>query len=325
MKYTRREFIKAGVATTAAIAIDPKLAVSSEIDPYDAKGLPTTILGKTGVKIPLIGIGTGTRFCSVADEDEAQKILNFALENGFYYWDTASIYGKGEIVSEERLGRMLRHNRKKVFLATKCRNRTADETKREIERSLKRLQTDHLDLLQIHSIESVDDVKEITKKGGMYRVLQEMKEQGVTKFIGFSGHTSAEAMAMAVKEFEFDNMLIALNHFKGNKQKFEEHAVQVAGKKNMGVMVMKVIRPRETVENLNPSDLVRYALSVKNITGAVIGIDSIDVLKKNKEIISNFKPFDDTRMQEIRMSLNPFYQNENLEWMQPDYRDGLLA
>jgi len=325
MKYTRREFIKAGVATTAAIAIDPKLAVSSEKEPYDAKGLPTTILGNTGVKLPLIGFGTGTRFCSVSSEDEAQKILEFALDNGFYYWDTASIYGKGEIVSEERLGKALKHNRKKIFLATKCRNRNADESRREIERSLKRLQTDHLDLLQIHSIESVDDVKEITKKYGMYSVLQDMKEQGVVRFIGFSGHTSAKAMAMAAKEFEFDNMLIALNHHKENEQKFEENAVQIAAKKNMGVMAMKVVRPRETVENLDPGDLVRYALSVKNITGAVIGIDSIEVLKKNKEILTRFKPLDEARMKELRMSLNPFYQNKNLEWLKPEYRDGLLA
>jgi predicted aldo/keto reductase-like oxidoreductase len=325
MKYTRREFIKAGVATTAAIAIDPKLAVSGGKNPYDAKGLPTTMLGKTGVRIPLIGIGTGTRFCSVADEDKAQKILKFALENGFYYWDTASIYGKGEVVAEERLGKMLKHNRKKIFLATKCRNRDADETKSEIECSLKRLQTDHLDLLQIHSIESVEDVKEITKKNGMYSVLQDMKEQGVTKFIGFSGHTSAQAMAMAAKEFEFDNMLIALNHYQQNEQKFEENAVQVAANKNMGVMAMKVVRPRETVDNLNPDDLIRYALSVKNITGAVIGIDSIEVLKKNKEILTNFKPLDDARMKELRMSLNPFYNDSNLEWLLPDYRDGLLT
>ena len=325
MKYTRREFIKAGVATTAAIAIDPKSAVSGNKNPYDAKNLPTATLGKTGVRIPLIGIGTGSRWCSVSNEEEALKILEFALENGFYFWDTASIYGRGDVVSEERLGKILKHRRKEVFLATKCRDRNPEKTKREIERSLNRLNTDHLDLLQIHSIESVEDVKEITKKNGMYSVLQNMKEQGITRFIGFSGHTSARAMALAANDFDFDNMLIALNHFKDGVQKFEEDAVQVAAKKGMGVMAMKVIRPRETVVSLNPADLVRYALSVKNITGAVIGIDSIDVLKKNKEVITNFKPLDEAKMKELRMSLTPFFRSNKLEWMQPLYCDGMLA
>ncbi len=325
MRITRRDFIKASVATTAVLAIDPQLAVSSPKNKYDSKGLPTRVLGSTGVIVPRIAIGTGTRFCAVSDEDEAQNILEFALDNGYYYWDTAVMYGNDTVISEERLGRVLKNRRKEVFLATKCRGRGADDAKREIERSLKRLQTDRLDLLQIHALDSIEDVKEITKKNGLYDVLQSVKDEGITRLIGFSGHKSEQAMSFAAKEYDFDNMLIALNHYSKKDDKFEENAVEAAAMKKMGVMVMKVVRPRETVKNINPDDLVKYALSLKNVTGAVIGIDSIDVLKKNKEILTDFTPFDDAKMKEMRMSLNPFYRNKNLEWLLPDYHDGHLV
>jgi hypothetical protein len=111
---------------------------------YDAKGLPTAILGKTGVAVPRIGIGLGSRYCAVASEDKALEILQAALDNGFYYWDTAYNYTNKSIVSEERLGRVLESRRKEVFLATKFEERTYDGVMRQLEGSLKRLRTDHL-------------------------------------------------------------------------------------------------------------------------------------------------------------------------------------
>ena len=160
---------------------------------FDSKGIPTRILGKTGIQVPIIGIGTGSRFCSVYDEDKALGILTYALDHGLYYWDTAHDYQNDKVISEERVGKILKARRKEVFLATKVSARKADEAKQQIEESLKRLQTDYIDVLQIHSIKSVKDAKEVVKRGGVLDVVQSLKEQGVAKFIGFTGHSSAEA------------------------------------------------------------------------------------------------------------------------------------
>jgi predicted aldo/keto reductase-like oxidoreductase len=322
-KISRREFIKITSATTAALAIEPNLIHAFESDRFNPKSLPTRILGNTGVQIPLVALGTGSRFCSIDDEEEAQSILTYALDNGFYYWDTAHDYTRDSIISEERLGQILKNRRKEVFISTKCSARDPEDTKRHIEESLTRLQTDHVDILKVHAVEDLDDLKDITKKGGLYDVLLSMKEQGITKFIGFSGHSSDTAMAKAATDYNFDTMLVALNHYSNDGDKFEEKAVLAAAKKGMGVMVMKVIRPRETVAGISAINLIKYALSLNHVNGVVIGTDSMKVLKENIELVRTFKPLNKERMDEIRMSLSPFYKNKNLEWMYHKYHDGL--
>jgi predicted aldo/keto reductase-like oxidoreductase len=319
---TRREFIRVTSSSTAAIAIGSNLIQCSESHQLDPKGLPTRVLGKTGMRVPLIAFGTGSRWCSVENEDEALNILTYALDNGLFYWDTAHIYTNGSIISEERLGKIIKHRRKEVFLSTKCATRDPDEAKKNIETSLTRLQTDHVDILKIHHIEDEEDLATATKKGGLYDVILSMKEQGITRFIGFSGHRSDVTMAKAATDYNFDTMLVALNHFSDDGDKFEEKSVSAAAEKNMGIMVMKVIRPRETVNNIVATDLIKYALSLNNVHGAVIGIDSMEVLKENIELLKSFKPLIPEKMNEIRASLYPFYKNKNLEWMKDHYRDG---
>ena len=117
-------------------------------------------------------------------------------------------------------------------------------------------------------------------------------------------------------------MLIALNH-QQKGEKFEENPVQFAASKGMGVLAMKTIRPRETVTSLNPDDLIRYALSLKGVTAAVVGIDKKELVTENAEIVKNFKPFDEDKMNSLRAELQPFYKSKTLPWMQPGYFDGM--
>lgn len=318
---TRREFVKITSATAIAIPSLPSLLFSETNIRFDPKGLPTTILGKTKARVPLIAIGTGSRFCSMENEDEAQELMTYALDHGLYYWDTAHSYGNDKIQSEERLGKILKDRRNEVFLSTKIGSRDPDEAMKQIETSLKRLQTDHLDILNLHSIESMDDAKNILSKDGVFSVVQKMKEEGVAKNIGFTGHSSAEAQAWLATEGDFDFMLIALNHWREG-QDFEKNAVPVASKKGMGVSVMKVIRPRETVENIATSDLIKYALTLRDANACIIGTDSMEVLKENINLLKEFKPLSPERMKELRGSLSPFYQDSDLEWMRPNYVDG---
>ena len=317
---TRRGFIKTTSAAAAGAILAPVVACSTS--PYDSKGLPTVIFGKTGARIPLLVFGTGSRFMTATEED-GLELLEFALDNGLYYWDTAAIYKNDQEFSEERLGKILKHRRKEVFLATKVSERNADDAKRTIEASLKRLQTDYIDLYQIHSVINEDEVRKFGDKDGVLPVLQKYKEEGVIGHIGFTGHTSASAMKLAAEMYDFETMLIALNHQQKGNEAFEESPVPFAAQKGMGVLAMKVIRPRETVNGLNPTDLVKYALTLEGFTAVNIGMETKEVMKKNIEIVKNFKPLSSERMKELHVQLSPFYKSNQLPWMQPDYFDGM--
>jgi len=156
--------------------------------------------------------------------------------------------------------------------------------------------------------------------------LHRYKEQGICRFIGFSGHTEAAAMTAMAKRGNFDTMLIAANHWNpNNPQPRQEMAIPVAKANNMGVILMKVVRPRETIVGLNPVDLVHYTLSLKGPDVVVVGMDSIEVVNSNLKILRNFKPMSEERMKGLAQDLTPFYNHENLPWMQPGYTDGNYA
>jgi hypothetical protein len=318
--FTRRDFIKTTGAVTAGVILAPTVACSNS--PFDAKGLPTTILGKTRVRIPIMAIGLGSRFMGI-DEDKGLEILESAFNSGLYYWDTASIYKNDTQYSEERIGKILNPIRSKIFLSTKVSDRKADDVKRTVENSLKRLNTDYVDLFQVHSITSEEDVKQFGEADGVLPVLKKFQEEGVIRHIGFTGHTSASAMKLAAEIYDFDTMLIAMNHQQKGNEPFEEQPVPFAAKKGMGVLAMKVIRPRETVNGLSPDDLLKYALSLKGVTAALVGIDSVEVLQKNIETIKTFKPLSEEKMKELHVALDPFYKSKKLPWMQAGYYDGM--
>ncbi len=331
---SRRDFVKGTVAAAAVFGARNRSPLAAQNSSFDAKGLPTRLLGNTGVRLPLIGLGTGSRFCGISDEDQALEILTQALDQGLYYWDTAHSYRKGDVISEERLGTIVKQRRKEIFLATKVDGHDPEGVKRQVEESLQRLQTDHVDLLQAHSLQSLEDVKALGEKGGVLDLLKRLRAQGITRHIGFTGHTSARVMKSAAEQYDFETMLIALNHFGGfdspvpppeKRQQFEQQAVPAAARKGLGVVVMKVIRPRETVHNLNAAELIRYALSLTDVSGAVIGIESLELLEQNLETLRHFQPMTAAEMQRIRTSLSPFFRHEGLDWMDPGYQDGLWS
>lgn len=320
----RRDFLKTLAASAAAV----RTLSAGNLDGggpkpgFDARGLPTVILGKTGAEVPRIGIGLGSRFCAVENFDRALEILHAALDQGFYYWDTAYNYTNKDIVSEERLGMVLKNRRKEVFLATKFEARTYDGAMRQLEESLKRLQTDHLDIYQVHSLESLKDLDELGKPGGALDALREIRDQKIARFIGFSGHLDAGAMAEAARRHEFDTMLIALNHYEERRGDFEGGAIPAAAARNMGVMIIKSIRPRETVKDIAAEDLLRYALSLPRVHCAVVGTDSVEVVRRNASLLRNFRPLAPDEMKALAVKLEPFMAGNHMPWMQSGYHDG---
>jgi predicted aldo/keto reductase-like oxidoreductase len=334
-RISRRRFIKSAVGAGMVLSLPQVGNSSSQADKYDAKGLPVVMFGNTGVQIPKIVLGLGSRFCHIDQAGDSEEMLNYALDNGLYYWDTAHIYDNTTapplwrktkptelVVSEIRVGEVIKYRRKEVFLSTKVTTRHPDEAMKEIELSLKRLNTDHLEMLKIHEVKSLEDVNQMSRKGHLIDILLRMKEEGVTRFIGFSGHGDAEALKEMANRASFDSMLVAMNHYSKIKMDREDVAISAGKEKKMGVLLMKAVRPKETVPDLSVIDLIRYALSLEGVDALVVGMDSIAVVKSNLELLHNFRPMDAKEKEQMIAALQPFFRSETLPWMQPGYCDG---
>ena len=320
----RRQFIGACVVTAAGMSsMNCAREAPPAKSPYDAHDLQTRPLGTTGVAVPVIAMGLGSRFCSVSDPEQSVAILERALDLGMYHWDTGHDYVYNDVVSEERIGLVLKDRRDEVFMATKIADRTRDGGLRHVEESLQRLQTDHLDLLQIHNVQSIEDVEAICADGGVLETVQALKEQGVTRFVGFTGHSAPEALAELARRFDFDTVLFAMNHYSGQDR--QGVVIPEAVSRNMGILMMKVIRPREEDETVMPVDLLRYALSLDHVTATVIGTDGLDVLEQNAAFARYFTPMPAEGMEAMAARLRPVYARGTLAWMQPGYTDGIAS
>jgi len=327
--YSRRRFIKQTIGAGIVIAgADLALTQTScSGNKYNSKGLPTTVLGKTGVVIPRLAIGLGSRFLTIKTLDEAIEMCNYALDNGLYYWDTAHTYvdNASGAISEERLGHIVKDRRNEIFLSTKIAARDTEGAKAQIELSLKRLQTDHLDMMKIHAVASPEDVNEICKTGGVLDLFSKMKEEGVTRFIGFSGHGNAQALKIMIDTGRFDSMLFAMNHWDGPTDNRQGVLIPAAKERGMGVMLMKSVRAKETIPGIDAAELVRFALSLEGPDGLALGMDSRKVVDSNLKILRNFKPMNAEEKIKYAELLIPYFRHENLPWMKAGYHDGKWA
>ncbi len=197
--WTRREFLK---TTTAAVV----LGTAERSLGASASSLSKRRLGKTGEMISCIGFGSGSRFCSIPDEDAAQALLERAFSHGINYFDTAGAYTRRplERLSEKRLGEFSKKRRKEIFLATKIDPRDRGGALRSVETSLKFLQTDYIDLIQIHSLSNLDDLNRIGSANSVLSAVQQLKDEKVVRFIGITGHNDGGAMAEALRRHDFD-------------------------------------------------------------------------------------------------------------------------
>lgn len=196
----RRHFLGGVVAT--AVAANAAHAAAG-------KSLPTRVLGRTGVRVSILALGCGSRLLSYEDEERAVAALNLALDLGITYLDTAQAYGQGR--SETWVGKVMKHRRKGVFLATKIATRKGDEALRNTEASLKRLQTDHLDLVHIHTLRGEEDLEQIEAQDGVLQALYKLRDQKLTRFIGITSHFDPAALRLALDRHDFDCTQMALN------------------------------------------------------------------------------------------------------------------
>jgi aryl-alcohol dehydrogenase-like predicted oxidoreductase len=314
---TRREFIEKTTLTVASASVLPALLTEEA----EAKTkLPQRILGRTGVKVPIIAFGCGSRFLMYEEEEEALKILNRVIDLGITYLDTAMDYGKG--LSETRVGKVMASRRKEVWLATKVAPgaRTYDTAMREVEQSLKRLQTDRVDLLHLHSLSTAEDLAKIEAKDGAIHALYKLREQKVARFIGMTSHTDGAVMAKAIEHNDLDCVQMAMNPARALQ--FEELALPAAKKKNLGVILMKVTAQEkllgEGAGKAAINDLIRYALSLP-VSTAVMGMPKAEFIDQNVAAAAAFKPMKTGEMDKLRAQVAP--QRASLERFFHHHRD----
>jgi hypothetical protein len=295
-KVSRREFLeKTGLAAAAL----PALATARPADA--AAAMPRRTLGRTGVSVPILALGCGSRFLMYKPE-EASAVLEKAIGLGVNYLDTAIDYGNGE--SETRVGRVMATRRKDVFLATKVptRARTRDGALREVEASLKRLQTDHVDLLHLHSLAKEDDLAKIEAKDGAIRALYELRDQKVARFIGMTSHTDGAVMAQAIERNDLDCVQMAMNP--ARVLQFEDRALPAAKKKGLGVILMKVTGQERLLgaNGAAPAALLRYAWTLP-VSTVVCGMPKLEFLDQNAASARAFTPMPQGEIDALRTQL----------------------
>jgi len=315
---SRREFIEnvgMGAAASTSLLLLKGVAATEPANNV----LPSRTLGRTGAKVSILAFGCGSRFLMYRDEDSATAILNRALDLGITYLDTAYAYGDGE--SEIRVGKIMATRRKEVWLATKIPDRTRDEFLRRLEGSLKRLQTDHVDLVHIHSLGQADDLEKVEAKDGALKGLMEAREQKMARFAGMTSHTNGEVMARAIERHDLDCVQMALNASRNGR--FEELALPAANKKNLGVIAMKVTGQEflvgEGAGKADMTSLLRYSMSLP-VTTAVVGMPKPEMLAHNIETARSFSALSDQEKDQLRRRLND--SREGLEKRLVGHLDG---
>ncbi len=301
----RRNFMK-GVAilgATPLISGGSMAQQQSAQSPQIPSGeVPKKPLGRTGVQVSAMGLG-GYHLGSAETDQTANEIVAKALDHGVTFFDNAWEYHDG--LSEERLGKALKGKRQQAFVMTKVCTHGRDKkvAMRMLEESLRRLQTDHLDLWQIHEVVYDNDPDLIFAPNGAAEALMDAKQQGKVRFIGFTGHKDPEIhLKMLSHNFAFDTVQMPLNCCDATFRSFETHVLPEATRRGIAALGMKSLGGSgELVKHgaVTPEQGLRYAMSLPVAT-TISGVDSMEVLDQNLRIAVDFKPLEAAEMQALR-------------------------
>ena len=269
--------------------------------------IPKRQLGTSGVMVSALGIG-GSTLGDIGYESEALRIVHEGIDGGITFFDNAWEYHDG--MSEERMGRALRGYRDKVFLMTKVctHGRGRDVAMRMLEDSLRRLQTDRLDLWQIHECVYDNDPDLHFAPGGVVEALTEAKRQGKVRFVGFTGHKDPEIhLKMLAHGFAFDTVQMPLNAFDYTFRSFQRFVIPEAQRQGISVIGMKSMGGGGepiAANAVTPQEALRYAMSLPVLT-TVSGMDSYDVFKQNLALAQSFVPMSEAEMDALRARVRP--------------------
>ena len=283
----RRRFLKTAAATTVMTSLSKKFAHAADAP------IPTRTLGRTGERVSIIGLGG--YHLGVPDEPESLRIIRTALDSGVNFLDNCWDYNDGQ--SEVRMGKALRDGyRQKAFLMTKIDGRTKKAAAEQMDESLRRLQTDHIDLLQFHEVIRDTDPDRIFAPGGGMEAVLEAKKQGKVRYIGFTGHKSPDIPLKMLDtafahQFTFDAVQMPLNVMDAHYDSFEKKVLPVLVKHDIGVLGMKPMGDKIILKSktATPVECLHYSMNLP--TSVVItGCDSMNILQQAMDAARSFRP-----------------------------------
>jgi predicted aldo/keto reductase-like oxidoreductase len=296
----RREFIKnltvLGVA--AGVARFPGLA--PHVWAVQEKGqIPYRQLGSTGEKVSLVGLGG--YHLGIPDEQESIRIIRTAVDNGINFMDNCWDYNQGQ--SEIRMGKALRDGyRQKVFLMTKIDGQTGEAATKQLEESLRRLQTDTIDLLQFHEIIRMADPDRIFASGGAYEAMLAAKKAGKIRYLGFTGHKDPEIhLKMLQTGFAHDftpaTVQMPLNVMDAHYDSFEKKVLPVLVQRGIGTLAMKPMGGKHLLESntVTPMECLHYAMNLP-VSVVITGCDSMPILEQALTAARTFQPLNDAQV-----------------------------
>jgi uncharacterized protein len=330
----RRNFLKLGGATAAGFVAHAALGEKANAfpapteTPASASAMPTRNLGRTGYKTGIFSLGGQAALERGHNDDVAVPIIERALDLGVNYLDTSSIYGGPERWSERYYGQVMKQRRTQAFLASKTKERTREGSLRMLETSLKLLNTDHLDLWQLHDIGLPEDVDQVFAKGGAMEALLEAREQKMVRFLGVTGHFRPEPLMTAINRFPFDTILMAANAADSQHFSFIDALLPLAVEKQMGIIGMKVPGRSRLLSTWTPppieqqrhswegavitdrpgtltmQEAMSFSLTLP-VSTVIVGCDSLAQLEENVQIAREFTPLSERQMAAIAQRAEP--------------------
>lgn len=316
----RRTFIKTGLATAAGIGVLTQAGTFAQAEKLAASltrsTMPKRRLGKTGYNVSLFSLGGQATIEQPDKLDESVEIINRALDLGVNYIDTAAAYGRG--ISETYIGEVMKHRRSEVFLATKSHDRSYDGTMRLFEQSLKNLQTDHIDLYQVHNVRTQSDLDRMFANDGVIRAFEKLRSEGTVRYLGLSGHRDPDILKKGIEQYDFDCLLMALNAADIHHAPFQYELLDTAVKKDLGIIAMK-IPARGRIFRDDGITTMEQALEYVYtfpISTAIVGISTLAELEENVHITRDFRKLNEEQMNGIAQLTAHYYEDASWYKMQ---------
>ena len=279
--------------------------------------METRPFGNAGEHLPILSFGAENIVDKMdCSEDQALEILNTALDRGIRYFDTAWLYAEGQ--SEERVGKVAKHRRQEMWIATKAVDPTRDGARRQLEESLNRLQTGHVDEWRLHNVWDVDRLDEMTGKGGALEAAIQAREEGLVHHISISGHSDPQVLVEALRRFPFDTALVVVSVLDHFIYSFAEEFLPVAAHHGVGVVGMKVFGLGRLAHLAGPA--LRYALGLP-LTTIIVGCSTLAELEADLAVAESFVPLTGLQRLALYQEVLPLVTPENVPWKSSDWNN----
>jgi predicted aldo/keto reductase-like oxidoreductase len=335
-KIGRRAFLGTGITAAASMAVGQPFhgtPATGELNlqklkskhPYNERthlAMPTNAFGKTGFKVGILSLGGQATLEQAGTEAQSEMMINRAIDLGINYIDTAASYGGG--ISQKNIGRVLKTRRKEVWISTKTHDRSYDGSMKLLEESLNSLQTDHLDMWQLHNVQRKDQVDKIFAEDGALKALIKAKEEGIVRHLGITGHYEPLILVDCLKRFAFDAILMALNAADVHYLSFKNYLLPEAQKKGVAIIGMKVATRGRMISTWTPPPLeeqpermrtalpgtltIKEALSYNMslpVSTTILGVDNLEQIEENMKIAAQFSPLSEQEMQALEFKTLP--------------------